>query len=152
MVACVEYDPWADELRLCTGEGGLRSPSAVDGAAAETVTLSPLPLSRLGLLGNTAGSGADLAGLFNPFGFPLSALLIEVVGVVEPFEVDLKESRFEVTRGGPREGREFSFPMREADLGGCGKAAILTDLLTTLTSAVLITLDMSLIVGTFGDD
>jgi hypothetical protein len=48
VVAEVEYEPWADELRLCGGDETLIKPSDVL-TPAVTDFPSPLPFSRLGV-------------------------------------------------------------------------------------------------------
>jgi hypothetical protein len=49
VVAEVEYDPWAEELRLWGGDGRLSSPSDPRAPGPLDIDLlSPLPFSRLG--------------------------------------------------------------------------------------------------------
>lgn len=50
VVAEVEYESWAEELRLCAGEGMLIPPSECLAPAPDGIDFpSPLPLRRLGV-------------------------------------------------------------------------------------------------------
>jgi hypothetical protein len=51
VVADVEYESWADELRLCGGDGRLSSPSDPRAPGPlEIDLLSPLPFNKLGVV------------------------------------------------------------------------------------------------------
>lgn len=96
------------------GEGRLRNPSEAScPAPADTVTLAPLPLRRLGVVEYGAWWADGLGAFFNLLGFELPG----VVGVLPLMVLGFRASRFEVTMAAS-DGRPGKLDMCDGDLGG----------------------------------
>jgi hypothetical protein len=121
VVADVEYDPCADELRLPGGDGKLKSPSdPLPPAPLDIDLLSPLPLSRLGVPEPKELFAMLAVDRFSRDPPGVEGLLASIDSLLLP-AIPLTLVEFEI--GPPESGLEGR--LVRATLGGCGNAATL---------------------------
>ena len=131
MVAEVEYEPCAEELRLCGGEGKLSSPSEPRAPGPLDIKLlSPLPFSMLGAVPLVKDCTFGVAVVFRRLRFfdaPAAPKLDSADSLLLPDGAGVKA---------PDKGLGGRLDVRTLPRGGCGKAFMLIVFLTVFPEAL----------------